>query len=448
MTFLGGAGTVTGSKFLFHHEGTRVLVDCGSFMGLKRLRLLNWEPFPFDPAALDAVVLTHAHLDHSGHLPVLVSRGFRGPIYCTKPTAELVRILLFDAARLQEEDADYANKKGFSKHKPALPLFTVREVEDLLQQLHPIDFCENFTVGSFNIELRFAGHILGAASVSIKTPNRSVLVSGDVGRPNDPLIPPPEPPLPHDILLLESTYGGRNHSQESFKDVLIQLLQKTFERKSVLMIPSFAVGRAQNILFELDQIYRDGLAPQIPVYMNSPMAIEVTRVYDGHCKYHRLTPEECQRIFTLPTMTQSADQSKALNQKSGPMVIIAGSGMLTGGRILHHIKAFAHDPDNTILLAGFQAEGTRGASLLKGKRELKFHGQIWPIRCQVVHVESISAHADQNELTSWVKSGVKPFERIFLVHGEESSLLAFQQHLKTQLPSEVVIAAMNTMVSL
>lgn len=449
ITFLGGANTVTGSKFLLHSNNTRILIDCGMFQGIKNLRLMNWDKLPINPKDIDAVILTHAHLDHSGYLPILVRNGFHGKIFCTHPTGELSRILLMDAARIQEEDAEYANKKGFSKHKPALPLFSHDDVEKTLQYFEPIEIHKKITIKDFTFQLYLNGHILGSSSVSIKNDKYSVLFSGDLGRQHDPLMLPPEVPPEHDFIIMESTYGDKNHSPISSKDILKDLILKVEQKKKILLIPSFAVGRAQNLLYEISQLQNNNQIPKIPTYLNTPMGQEVMELYHQFQSFHRLKNGELKESISCCHFIKSVEQSKALNEKKGPMIIIAASGMLTGGRVLHHIKAFAGDPENIILLAGFQAPGTRGWSLQSGASEIKMHGAFHKVNAEVIVSDSFSAHADQGELLAWLDKFKKPPKKIFLVHGESTSIDELRKKVQSTRPDvQVEMPMLNQMFTL
>ncbi|WP_413561548.1 MBL fold metallo-hydrolase RNA specificity domain-containing protein [Bdellovibrio sp. HCB209] len=446
---MGAAGTVTGSKFLVNDKGTRILVDCGMFQGFKDLRELNWQDFPFDTRDINAVVLTHAHLDHCGALPLLVKRGFKGPIYCTHPTLELTQIILMDSAKIQEEDADYANRKGFSKHRPALPLYTTEDVERTLPMLKPIDLHTPFQIGSLTIEFFSSGHILGAASASVSNGVKKIHFSGDLGRYSDPLMPEPEALSKTNYVVMESTYGDRDHSNVSSKEVLKNCILEIAKSRGVLLIPSFAVGRAQNLLFEITELKRNGEVPaQIPVYFNSPMGHEVAKLYEEYHGFHRLGSGQFAEIMSEVHTVKTAEDSKALNDdKSGPKIIIAASGMLTGGRVLHHVKALAPDSRNMILLAGFQTPGTRGHSLLTGSKEIKIHGLYVDINCKVVSSDSFSAHADRSELLRWLKSGPQAPERVFLVHGESQSADELRKRINRDLNWDVVVPRMNQIIA-
>ena len=419
LTFLGAAGTVTGSKYLLEHDGRRVLVDCGLFQGLKQLRLRNWDVLPVPARDIDAVVLTHAHIDHSGYLPALAKQGFRGPVFCTPASAELAALLLPDSGHLQEEDALYANRHGFSRHSPALPLYTEQDARAVLHQLRPHAFGAAFEpVPGLAVRFSPAGHILGAASVHVAWQGGSVLFSGDLGRDEDIIMRPPAPPPAADHVVIESTYGDRLHAAEDVASVLADTIQRTAARGGIVVVPSFAVGRAQALLYLLAQLRQAGRIPALPVFLNSPMAADVTEIYRRHHGEHRLDAQQCQAMAQVARIVNTVEESRRLNDLRFPAVIVSASGMATGGRVVHHLKAFAPDRRNTILLAGYQAAGTRGAALAAGAREVKIHGAYVPVRAEVVSLGSLSAHADRNELLAWAAQLPRAPRRLFITHGE------------------------------
>jgi metallo-beta-lactamase family protein len=422
LTFLGGTGTVTGSKYLVQASGTSVLVDCGLFQGLKALRLRNWAPPPVHPQEVGAVVLTHAHLDHSGYLPRFVKQGFSGPVYSSPGTRDLCEILLPDSGHLQEEEARYANKRGFSKHKPALPLYSEIDARQSLKSFSPVPFQKEWTAGA-DLRLRFepAGHILGASMVLLNAGGLRVVFSGDLGRMRDPIMRPPAVIDTADYLVVESTYGNRRHDDADPEESLGQHLRRAVERRGVVIIPAFAVGRAQTLLHYIARLKARGAIPDVPIYLNSPMAINATRLYHQYRAEHRLSPQECEAACTVAKMVNTAEESQALNERKGPMIIISASGMATGGRVLHHLKAFAPDSRNMIVLAGFQAAGTRGAALAAGATEIKVHGEYLSVRAEVVKMDGMSAHADYTEILQWLGGFKRPPRRTFVTHGEPAA---------------------------
>jgi len=422
LTFLGGAGTVTGSKYLLRAGTASVLVDCGLFQGLKALRLRNWAPLPVKPRDVDAVVLTHAHIDHSGYLPRFVQQGFAGPAHASPGTRDLCAILLPDAGHLQEEEARYANKRRFSKHKPALPLYTEDDARKSLERLVPVPFREEREMaGEFRLLLQPAGHILGASIATLSAAGMRLVFSGDLGRMNDPIMRPPARVEKADYLVVESTYGNRRHDAVNAEEALGSHLARALARGGVVVIPAFAVGRAQSLLYFISRLKASKAIPDVPVYLNSPMAINATRLYHEYRAEHRLTPQQCDEACATAQMVNTADESRALNERGGPMIIVSASGMATGGRVLHHLKAFAPDPRNMILLPGFQAAGTRGATLASGAEAVKIHGEYVPVKAEVVKMDSMSAHADYNEILQWLRGFKRPPKRTFVTHGEPAA---------------------------
>ena len=422
LTFLGGAGTVTGSKYLVQADGKSVLVDCGLFQGLKALRLRNWAPPPVRPQDVDAVALTHAHLDHSGYLPRFIRQGFAGPVHSSPGTRDLCAILLPDSGRLQEEEARYANKRGFSKHKPALPLYTEDDAHASLKRFSPVPFHQETVIaGEFRLTLEPAGHILGASIARLDTGGIKVVFSGDLGRMHDPIMRPPSRIEEADYLVVESTYGNRRHDEADTEETLSRHLNRALARGGVVIMPAFAVGRAQTLLYLISRLKARRAIPDVPVYLNSPMAINATRLYHEYRAEHRLTPEECEAACSVAQMVNAADESRALNGRGGPMIIISASGMATGGRVVHHLKAFAPDARNMIVLPGFQAAGTRGAALAAGATEIKIHGDYVPVRAEVVKMDSMSAHADYNEILEWLRGFKRAPKRTFVTHGEPAA---------------------------
>ena len=431
LTFLGATGTVTGSKYLLTHADAKLLIDCGLFQGYKQLRLRNWSPLPMASSTLAAVILTHAHLDHSGYLPLLVKQGFRGKIYCSEATYELCRLLLPDSGHLQEEEAEYANRRGFSKHRPALPLYTRDDAERSLRYFAPLPSDQEFTPATgVRARLTPSGHLLGSTFVTISAAGRTVVFSGDLGRPHDLIMRAPTTIEGADYLVIESTYGDRAHDPADPRIKLGEVIRRTAARGGVIIVPSFAVGRAQALLYYVHLLKAAGTIPSVlPVYLNSPMAADVTQIYHRHRAEHRLTPEQCEAMCGAATIVNSADESRALNSKQFPMIIIAASGMATGGRVLHHLKAFAPDARNSILFSGFQAGGTRGASILQGAAEIKIHGQYVPVRAEVTALHNLSAHADYAEILQWLGGFKSKPLRTFVTHGEPAAADALRRHI-------------------
>lgn len=434
LTFLGASETVTGSKYLLEEPGVRILIDCGLFQGVKNLRMRNWVPLPVPADSIEAVILTHAHIDHSGYLPLLVRNGFRGAVYCTPGTAALCEIMLRDSARLQEEEADFANRHGFSKHHPALPLYTLEDAERALHLFVPRPFDTPVEL-RHGISFRFlpVGHILGAASIVVCRNHKVLAFSGDVGRPEDPIMREPTPLAHTDYLVVESTYGDRLHPDTNPEDELAQLFSKTFAKGGVVVMPCFAVGRTQEILYYISKLKEEGRMPNVPVYLDSPMATSVTDVYRKHLDEHRLSISEANAMDKVAIMTRTVEQSKAIASHNGPMVIIAGSGMATGGRVLHHLRLYASDPRNTIALVGFQAAGTRGAALAAHESSIKLHGEYVRVRANVVSITSLSAHADYREMLQWLSSLRDPPTRTFVTHGEPAAADAMRRRISETL---------------
>ena len=431
LTFLGGTGTVTGSKYLLEHGGHRLLVDCGLFQGLKQLRLRNWDAFPVAPAGIDAVLLTHAHLDHSGFIPRLREAGFRGPIYTSAATRDLCGLLLPDSGRLLEEEAEYANRHGFSKHHPALPLYTEAQAHEALRAFRSVRFDEGFEpIPGVRVSFTRAGHLLGAASVRLEWDGGSILFSGDLGRSGDLLMLPPVAPPACDWLVVESTYGDRLHAEADVLSVLAGVINRTAARGGIVVVPAFAVGRAQTLMYCLHLLRQQRRIPDIPAFLNSPMAASATHLYEVHRHEHRLTPAQCDAMCNAARIVTSVDESKGLNSLRMPSIIISASGMASGGRVLHHLKALAPDARNSILFAGYQAAGTRGAALVGGATTVKIHGQHVPVRAEVSQIDSLSAHADRDELLAWVGASPVMPRRVFVTHGEPVAADALRQAIE------------------
>jgi len=446
LTFLGASGTVTGSRYLLEAGGQRLLIDCGLFEGRKELRLRNWSPFPVDPSSVRWLVLTHAHLDHTGYIPRFVHEGFEGSIYATAGTVDLAGLLLPDSGHLQEEDAAFANKKGFSKHAPALPLYTYDEAVASLQRLRPVDGSKPVEL-SEHFSLRYfpAGHILGARSILVEVREAGrlhrVLFSGDVGRERQLLIRPPAvPEVDGDyIMLCESTYGDRLHPADDFRARLARIVESTAARAGSVVIPAFAVGRTQELLYILRELTDARRLPALPIHVDSPMAIDCTDIYRRHHEDHNLEMDELEAQGSQPFtpagvhFDRDVAESKALNESRRPMIIISASGMATGGRVLHHLARCLPDERNTILFEGFQAPGTRGQIIQSGAQAVKIHGAMVPIRARVESMENLSGHADYGEIMGWLQRFPRPPRRTWLVHGEPGPAQALQQKIAGQL---------------
>ncbi|WP_026554404.1 MBL fold metallo-hydrolase RNA specificity domain-containing protein [Arthrobacter sp. 35W] len=434
LRFLGGTETVTGSKYLLDAGGRRVLIDCGLFQGYKQLRERNRAPLPVPASSIDAVVITHAHLDHTGYLPMLVRDGFRGPIYSTEGTAQLCTLLLPDSGHLLEEEARYAQRRGSSIHQPPTALYTAEDAVKSLRSFRPRDFDAPFDAAP-GMQATFvpAGHILGAAQVHLDVDGVAVHFTGDLGRADDPLMFPPRGLESVDVLVTESTYGNRSHPDEDPGEALGELVNTVAKRGGVVLIAAFAVGRAETLLLHLSRLRAKGRLPEIPIYLNSPMAIDASRMYQQHRNEHRISDREFAQMYGLATMTRTADDSKLLNLRGGPMIIISASGMLTGGRILHHIAAYGGDPKNAIVLAGYQAGGTRGADLVDGRRMLRIYGEDVSIRADVVAIDGFSAHADADFLLRWMKAAPTAPRMTYITHGEPASSDALRRRIKHEL---------------
>jgi metallo-beta-lactamase family protein len=440
LTFLGAAGTVTGSKYLVECDGLRLLVDCGLFQGFKQLRERNWAPLPIDPRSIDAVLLTHAHLDHSGYLPVLVREGFVGPVFATASTADLCELLLPDSGHLMEADARFANRHGFSRHRPALPLYDQADARRSLEAFEPVEFHERLSLpGGATALFRPAGHILGAASIELEVGGVRLVFSGDLGRYDSATMPDPEAVGDADYLIVESTYGNRRHDPASAEDALAPVINRTVGRGGTVVIPAFAVGRAQVLLYHLDRLRRAQAIPHLPIYLDSPMAVNASEIFCRRSDQTRLTRLECRDACGSAVYVRDVEASKQLDRDNVPKIIISASGMATGGRILHHLKRYGPDRRTTILLAGFQAGGTRGAALQAGARELKIHGEYVPIRAEVASLGMFSAHADRDELLRWLGGFWRPPRMTFVTHGEPDAADALRHAIKEQLSWNVCV---------
>jgi metallo-beta-lactamase family protein len=435
ITFLGAANTVTGSKYLVQHGDERLLVDCGLFQGYKQLRLRNRTPLPFAPDHIHVIALTHAHLDHSGYLPLLVKEGFKGKVYASAGTRDLCKILLPDSGHIQEEDALFANRHGFSKHAPALPLYTRQDALDCLPLIKAVETKKVYQpMPGWKLTFSNAGHILGASSILVEVAGRRILFSGDLGRPDDPLMNPPDLPPSADTVLIESTYGNRTHPDSNLLAELGPALTRLAARGGVAVVPVFAVGRAQMLLHAIAQLKELGLVPHaLPVFLDSPMAVHTTHLFEQHPGEHRLNTHEVRALTRCATMVNSSDESKALAARHGPMVILSASGMATGGRVLHHLAHHAGKHRNMIILTGYQAPGTRGASLADGEKSLRIHGREVSIQAEVVQLSSASAHADSGQLLRWLDSMPAKPDQVYVVHGESDAADALRGRIEHEL---------------
>ncbi|HSF98401.1 MAG TPA: MBL fold metallo-hydrolase [Ornithinibacter sp.] len=457
LTFWGAAGTVTGSRFLVETDSSRVLVDAGLYQGLRELRQRNWDDLPVDPASLDGVVLTHAHLDHCGYLPRLVRDGLAAPVLCTAQTAELTAIVLRDSARLQQEDAEYANQAGFSRHRPALPLYDERDVEQTLPLLRPVPLHDDVPLTEdVTVTLQSAGHILGAASVLIDAAGSTVLFSGDLGRPNHPLVPRRENPPSADVIVVESTYGDRTHPRRSTDpadDVLAGAIRRTVARGGTVLVPAFAIDRTELVLLRVGELMTSGAVPTVPVHLDSPMAsraLDVYRRYLATVDPGLLPPGWVVDTLGVPDLrvVRNAVESQALNVPRHPCVIISASGMATGGRVVHHLAHQLGDSRNCVVLTGYQAVGTRGRDLLDGAREVKMHGRYVPVRAEVVNDPEFSVHADSDEIIEWLSRCETAPTTLYAVHGEPAASRALADRVARELGWTAVVPRVGERVRL
>ena len=428
--FLGASGTVTGSKFYLETPELNLLVDCGMFQGLKELRQFNWMPLPIDVSKIDLVLLTHGHLDHTGYLPRLVKEGFKGKILGTLPTLKITGIILKDSAKIHEEEAEKANKEGYSKHKPALPFYTVEEAKKAIGLFKSIEKDEWVSISpNINFRCRYNGHIIGATFIELDIFEKRFVFSGDVGRQEDLLLSPPDRPKWADYLFVESTYGNKNHPEEDIEGLLIKLVKKTITERGNLIIPSFAVERLQSLMYQLWSLYKKNKIPNIPIFVDSPMGNNVLTVFEQFPQWHKLSLKEYHAMCEHVTIISSYKETWETIDDPRPKIVIAGSGMVTGGRVLTYLKQLIDVASTTVLIVGYQAEGTRGRRLLEGAHELKLFGKYYPVKAEIAHLESLSAHADQSELVHWLE-GIKNIpEQVFMVHGEPTALDAFRSKI-------------------
>ena len=449
ITFLGGSETVTGSKYLVETQTTKILIDCGLYQGYKWLRKRNREPLPFNIKELDAIVLTHAHLDHSGFIPAIYKQGFRGPVYTHEATVSLCSILLPDSGHIQEDDAKFYGKHKISRHENPEPLYDKATAEASLSLFKPVAFNESFSVGDIDIVLQSAGHIMGAASVILEAEGKHVGFSGDVGRHDDIIMSPPKLLPPLDLLLLESTYGNRLHDKEDPLEQLAEIVNSTAKKGGVLLIPSFAVGRTESVQHMLATLIKEERIPKLPIYLDSPMAINVFDIYCEHFELNRLSKDQCHDMCNVATFTRTVDESKALSELIMPHIIIAGSGMATGGRILHHMKRLIGDYRTTILFTGYLSGGTRGAKMLAGKESVKIHGKWLPVKARVEILHGLSGHGDYEDITQWLQSSdLHHKTKIRLVHGEPEASEAMRDHLMQNTQFDVEVASYHEILRL
>jgi len=458
LSFHGAAGTVTGSKYLLDVNGTRILIDCGMYQGAKELRERNWTAPPFDPTSVSATILTHAHIDHVGYLPRLVRQGFTGKVFCTPPTADIASITLEDTAHLQLEDAEFRNKKKLTSHKVALPLFTLEDVEAAEQQFVPISYDIWTSVNeAFRFRYRGAGHLLGAASVELEISDNgrkvTMLFSGDVGRYGNPLVRNPSEPPECDYLICESTYGGRMHPPEDPYFLFAELINEAFKEKRVMLIPSFAIGRTQQIIYMVDGLVRSKMIKPIDVHVDSPMAISATDIYIKYRGYHAIDPKllsnnGCVFESKWVHLHRKRESSQELNKLNGPAIILSASGMMTGGRILHHMINRLPDPKTTIVLVGFMAEGTLGRKLAEGADMVFIHKTPVRVKAKTVSIEALSGHADWYEILHWLESMKRAPKRVFVTHGEPTQSTAMAGHLRESRGWETLIPTLDQTVEI
>ncbi|WP_111709360.1 MBL fold metallo-hydrolase RNA specificity domain-containing protein [Lutibacter citreus] len=444
LTFYGGAGTVTGSKILLEVNYRKILIDCGLFQGIKELRNKNWERMPLDLNKLDLVILTHAHLDHSGYLPLLVKDGYKGKIYCTSATRDLAEIILLDSGKIQEEDSLRANKHQYTRHKPSLPLYTVEDAKTSLEQFKVLE-SNHWHKIERGIELKFvnSGHILGSVFVLIKVDGKTLVFSGDIGRKNPILLPQYEYIEKADYLVVESTYGNRLHEKTPISEKLLDYIEHTYKKGGILIIPTFSVERAQEIIYLLSILKREKRLPKIPIYLDSPMGVNATEVYFKHKNNHKLTSEDVKSMLETVQLISEASVSKTVVSDNSPKIVLAGSGMITGGRVLHYLDKCIEDEKNSILIVGFQAEGTRGKSLLLGDPEIKFFGKYHDVKAEIFKINAFSGHADQSELLDWLKHFKSPPTLTFINHGESHQSQALKVKIRTTLNWNCTVAEMN-----
>ncbi|RDY58441.1 MBL fold metallo-hydrolase RNA specificity domain-containing protein [Flagellimonas nanhaiensis] len=447
--FLGGAGTVTGSKFYLQTDEIGILVDCGVFQGTKEIRQQNWKSLPIDVPSIDYVLLTHGHLDHCGYLPLLVKQGFKGTVLGTAPTLAIAEIILKDSAKIHEEEAEKANKEGYSRHKPALPLYDKLDVERTLRLFKAIEEGEDVVLAqNYRACFKYNGHIIGSTFIELSIYDKTLVFSGDVGRLKDDLLDAPKQPEWADYLFVESTYGNKDHPEEDLENLFRDLVQRTIENRGALIIPSFAVERLQSLMYLLWKLYQKNKIPNLPIFVDSPMGVNVLEVFEAFPKWHKLSEQEYNNMCSHVSLVSSYRETWETIDDPRPKIVIAGSGMVTGGRVLTYLKQLLDERSATVLLVGYQAEGTRGRKLLEGENEIKFFGKYVPVKAKVEHLESLSAHADQSELLHWMQRIKNIPEKVFLVHGEESAQNSFKTKISESYGWHCHIPALYEVVEL
>lgn len=446
--FLGASETVTGSKYLIDTGKNKILVDCGLFQGLKELRLLNWSQLPIRASEIDFVLLTHGHLDHAGYIPRLVKQGFRGKILGSAPTLEITEIILKDSGKIQEEEADRANRGGYSKHNPAVPLYDLKEATESLSYLHPVELDQWKDLGeNLRVRFKYNGHILGATYIELDVFGERFVFSGDIGRPKDILLYPPERPEQADYLFVESTYGNRIHPSDP-ENQLIEILNETLKNDGTVILPSFAVERTQSLMYLLWKLKSMAKIPNVPMILDSPMGRNVFEVFQTHTKWHKLSPMECSQIWDSFQKTESVKETYKLAEDRSPKIVIAGSGMATGGRVLTYLQYYLEDPNSTILLCGFQAIGTRGRQLQDGNHEIKIYGKFYEVKAKIRSIDGLSSHADQREILHWLGALKQKPKKVFIVHGEKGSSDALRVKLKDTLQFDCEIPKLFEIIEL
>ncbi|MBX9853405.1 MAG: MBL fold metallo-hydrolase [Cytophagaceae bacterium] len=447
--FLGAAGTVTGSKYLVKVSGKQILIDCGMFQGLKELRLLNWDYLPVNVADIDMVLLTHAHLDHTGFLPRLVNMGFKGAILGTEPTLDIAEIILKDSGKIQEEEAERANREGYSKHTPAKPLYNLIDVEQTIPLFSSQPLNEWITIyEGIRIRFRYNGHIVGATFIEMEAAGKRFVFSGDIGREKDILLFPPERPEKADILFIESTYGDRLHPEVEAEKELQEVISEVYQKQGILIIPSFAVERTQSLMYLLWKMQKNKVIPDLPVVMDSPMGRSVLNIFHHSPQWHKLPPEECAEMCEKIKVIKTVPESKIMLKDNSPKIVIAGSGMVTGGRVLGYLEKFIGNPKATILLVGYQAEGTRGRDLVEGKNKIKMFGKYHYVKADIKNIQGLSGHGDQSELIKWMGNLEKAPEKIFIVHGESLPAETFKSKIKEVYGWNAIIPSLYDIVEI